>query len=380
MFVCTDITGLIQLPFRPESRKFAFHLQEWLTTGEVAGDQGMMAGSIPLLYINSANESEWQAALLIFGNGCMETIVNELHQRESQSVNDIIPATDSSNSISKGMPDESNWRNQDVSFYVSLCTTASSESDAIGINMLRHLVPLRSAPFFFSAIPMRFESALIALNKELGDAARIDWNPTGVVETIDCIRTENPERRHILDECARKYNGATSATAVASAAASSDTACVHPVSNCCASGIYIAPLRLDHVELIVRHWPWSIPSCAPTLISYLIQHYCTRCIYSAEGEPLAWALENRYGSIGMLHTQPEHRGKGYSSLIVESMCSTGAMKLHLPHSPGDDPNKQPDHTIFADITRGNTASERVFAKRGFKKVVDVHWARWTPRI
>jgi GNAT superfamily N-acetyltransferase len=83
----------------------------------------------------------------------------------------------------------------------------------------------------------------------------------------------------------------------------------------------------------------------------------------AQGELVSWCMIYKYGALGMLFTQPEHRGKGLAKAAVR------ALLLLLRESPTD--MRCPP---FCYIERDNDASRALFISLGFLRIDDVLWA------
>ena len=79
-----------------------------------------------------------------------------------------------------------------------------------------------------------------------------------------------------------------------------------------------------------------------------------------EGELVAWVLTNLNGSIGMLHTLPQHRNRSLAKKLV-----TRLLPLWLDAGLGVAP--------FCYITPSNEASMRVFGSLGFCRRLDAAW-------
>ena len=385
-------------------RKLRTNLREWLEYGSCAGDQGLAEPATPVLYVN--HPEPLRCAVLIFGNGCIEHVLKELHAQAETETTDatsaqVVPAPSSAADIatataavspssagtaaSDSVSDDS-WKRLPTSFYCSFATDGSAVGDEIVARMLRELLPLRArkCQFFFSAIHQRFKGMVVELagagcvpaatDPSASPPAtvslhpfRIDWNPASLWELLrpeSRPPLKDAEHLEALDRCRRRFDelSATEAleaatTAAAAAAASS------PSSSACAAAttvpsIEVGPLREEHVDLVVSQWPWASPS-APALIRSLIRDLITRCVF-VQGVPACWCLQTRYGVLGMLHTQEPYRSRGLASLCIESFVSA---ILH----------KEPTLSPYAVITDGNLASERTFTKRGWEMTHPLMW-------
>ncbi|CAH0392272.1 unnamed protein product [Bemisia tabaci] len=86
----------------------------------------------------------------------------------------------------------------------------------------------------------------------------------------------------------------------------------------CPPEVRVAPLGLEHVELIRKNWS-NLPASAE-YIETLIKHNINLGVYSrATGELCAWVLCNEFCALTMMHTMENHRRKGYAQLLCNAM-------------------------------------------------------------
>jgi hypothetical protein len=376
---------------RIDNRKVEHSLAYWLASGCLPGDQGWVAPATPLLYVDSLEPAHWSAAVLLYGDGCMEECVQELRKKQAEEAAKAADASGSATTpaatgAAESDEDDHSWMNAPVSFFVSFATNGSgAAADARVLEMLRALVPLRASTFF-SCIPARFETHLQSLSKETFSPAKLNFNHSrlwdckpGKLVPVDTDSAASGDAAHASSDGSVASAPSPSAGTAASAATSSSSP--SPSPRPLAAGFTIAPLREEHVDLVVSNWPWRSPSAGP-LIRALIQRMVTCCLYDADGVPQAWCLEQTYSCIGMLHTQPEVRGRGYAPRVVHAFV--GAMNEAIKQrqqqqrseSATDDASAPLDP--WAVITTGNVASEKMFAKRGFVPTADMLWVRWDP--
>lgn len=222
---------------------------------------------------------------------------------------------------------------------------------------------------------------------------------------------------------------------------SSSTSSAVPSSSSSSSAatttISIGPLTTDHTRLIVDTWIWA-STHADNLVNHLVSNFNTACIYhhqhqqqltdtngsttavdsnttttttttnsSPSPSPQCWILTTHYNCLGMLLTLPEARGKGYAKLCVQYCVEKEAEKKRQllavqqqlqkqhPHqqqsSQQQSSSQQQEQVIeplplpphapisFAYITKGNTASERVFTACGFTPDDKITWALSLPK-
>ena len=82
----------------------------------------------------------------------------------------------------------------------------------------------------------------------------------------------------------------------------------------------------------------------------MIGKFPSCCIIDDHGQPVSWILVYGYCAMGMLHTLPAHRGKGYAKALVRCM----ARKLHAQGFP-----------LYCYVEEENTVSYRLLKNLGF---------------
>ena len=103
----------------------------------------------------------------------------------------------------------------------------------------------------------------------------------------------------------------------------------------------------------------------------------------AERALVAWVLVRPDGSVGVLHTLPEHRGRGYAKAVVRCvMLQLRRLQLRLERDAAAAGADQAACAAAAAAARlrpychiklGNAASEAVFERLGFASVGRVTW-------
>ncbi|XP_056147926.1 glycine N-acyltransferase-like protein 3 [Lampris incognitus] len=112
----------------------------------------------------------------------------------------------------------------------------------------------------------------------------------------------------------------------------------------------ISPLNISHVELVNKTWKFGGDENGYRTIENLISNFPSCCITDGQGRPVSWILVYDYCAMGMLHTLPEHRGKGYAKVLICSM----AKKLQALGYP-----------VYCFVEEENAVSHRLFTKLGF---------------
>ena len=175
------------------------------------------------------------------------------------------------------------------------------------------------------------------------------------------------------------------------------------------------PLEPADAALINTRWTYGGTPEKEAYIRGMIRHCTTLGATRAAGQdsPLvAWVLQQDYGPIGMLHTEPEVRRQGVglatASRLSDVICANRLAALRAEGLPppeaaaasgaGDDeknavaelksgecdprPLAVGSRVLpplpFAYIVRTNAASEALFTKAGFAPVVQAEWCMLSP--
>ncbi|XP_030012272.1 glycine N-acyltransferase-like protein 3 [Sphaeramia orbicularis] len=122
----------------------------------------------------------------------------------------------------------------------------------------------------------------------------------------------------------------------------------------------ISSLNLSHVDLVNQTWKFGGTEQGYKNITNLISNFPSYCITDDQGQPVSWILVYDYCALGMLYTLPEHRGKGYAKVLINTM----AKSLHAQGFP-----------VYCFIEEENTISYRLFKSMGFIDVPSYR-AQW----
>ncbi|XP_043111022.1 glycine N-acyltransferase-like protein 3 [Puntigrus tetrazona] len=112
----------------------------------------------------------------------------------------------------------------------------------------------------------------------------------------------------------------------------------------------LSVLNESHAYLVNKTWKFGGDDKSYRNILNLIRHFPSCCITDENNEPVCWVLVYDYCALGMLYTQPEHRGKGYAKALVTIM----AKRLHSQGYP-----------VFCFIEESNPLSYKLFKSLGF---------------
>uniref|UniRef100_A0A672MSJ5 Glycine N-acyltransferase-like protein n=1 Tax=Sinocyclocheilus grahami TaxID=75366 RepID=A0A672MSJ5_SINGR len=91
----------------------------------------------------------------------------------------------------------------------------------------------------------------------------------------------------------------------------------------------LSVLNESHANVVNKTWKFGGDDKGHRNILNLIRHFPTCCITDENNQPVSWVLLYDYCAMGILYTQPEHRGKGYAKALVTTM----AQRLHSQGYP-----------------------------------------------
>jgi GNAT superfamily N-acetyltransferase len=132
-----------------------------------------------------------------------------------------------------------------------------------------------------------------------------------------------------------------------------------------ASAAAVGPLREADAPVVLDTWLYKdeLPNMIE-LVRHLVRHLPTRGLF-AQGEPtaVAWALQQFSGEIGMVHTLPKYRRKGFAAVAVTALAR---VLLGTGAAP------------FCYIVDSNEASKALFTQLGFERVEGVSWTQLSP--
>ncbi|XP_041646271.1 glycine N-acyltransferase-like protein 3 isoform X2 [Cheilinus undulatus] len=116
------------------------------------------------------------------------------------------------------------------------------------------------------------------------------------------------------------------------------------------SRITLSSLDESHISLVNQTWTLGKSDESLHMIRSMVTNFPSCCVLDAEGKPVAWILVYSICAMGMLHTLPEHREKGYAKVLICSM----AKRLHAEGYP-----------VYCLIDEDNTLSYKIFKNLGF---------------
>ncbi|KAJ0066776.1 hypothetical protein NL108_002330 [Boleophthalmus pectinirostris] len=131
------------------------------------------------------------------------------------------------------------------------------------------------------------------------------------------------------------------------------------------AGISIGSLNESHIEIVIKTWKFGRKD-AWGMIKNMVFNFPSCCILDAEGRPVSWVLTYACGSMGMLYTVPEHRGKGYAKMVISAL----ARRFFTEGYP-----------VYCFIEEDNTVSCQLFKGLGFTEDDPTYrecWFDFTP--
>jgi RimJ/RimL family protein N-acetyltransferase len=100
------------------------------------------------------------------------------------------------------------------------------------------------------------------------------------------------------------------------------------------------------------------------LIDYCIRNLPSSGIF-VDDDLASWAMTTPYGGINALHTEPNHRQKGYGVLAVKALAKYQAETL--------------DFLPCSRVVVDNVASEKVMLKAGCHYSHNLYWFFYTEK-
>ncbi|XP_049434693.1 glycine N-acyltransferase-like isoform X2 [Epinephelus fuscoguttatus] len=119
------------------------------------------------------------------------------------------------------------------------------------------------------------------------------------------------------------------------------------------SGISLGSLDESHVDLVNQMWRYGRNERTVRMIRNMVANFPSCCVLDAEGKPVSWILTFASCAMGVLHTLPEHRGKGYAKVVINTL----AKRLHAQGYP-----------VYGFREEENEVTNRLLKSMGFGEV------------
>uniref|UniRef100_A0A665W3D6 Glycine N-acyltransferase-like protein n=1 Tax=Echeneis naucrates TaxID=173247 RepID=A0A665W3D6_ECHNA len=132
-----------------------------------------------------------------------------------------------------------------------------------------------------------------------------------------------------------------------------ETGCCSFLLFSISSGISLGSLDESHVDLVAQTWKFGKGGAAKNMIRNMVVNFPSCCVLDADGKPVSWILTYSRCEMGMLHTLPEHRLKGYAKVVTVTL----ARRLHAEGYP-----------VYCFIEEGHEINIRVLKELGFTEV------------
>lgn len=119
----------------------------------------------------------------------------------------------------------------------------------------------------------------------------------------------------------------------------------------------VKELRLEDAEIVDEFYTYK----DDTSLEYIkerITQGASSAVFDDDGNPISWAMVREDGSMGIMYTKKEHRGKGMAASVSIDLAEKVINN-----------NKTP----FVHIINTNEASVALAESIGFKKYGDVMW-------
>ncbi|GJQ65986.1 hypothetical protein Trydic_g4079 [Trypoxylus dichotomus] len=117
--------------------------------------------------------------------------------------------------------------------------------------------------------------------------------------------------------------------------------------------VFISKLDKSHVSIVNYHWPHRYKGSDRYISAFISMNTCYGVFLKNNANLVCWVLKNHLGQLGILQTLAEHKRKGYATLVIKMMSKDIAGEGHDP---------------LGTVLVGNTASERIFEKLGFRRI------------
>lgn len=119
----------------------------------------------------------------------------------------------------------------------------------------------------------------------------------------------------------------------------------------------VESLRLEDAETVNKYYTYKDENSLEYIKKCILERE-TSCIFDEFGRPISWAVIREDGSMGIMYTKKEHRGKGLAISVTWDL-------IRKVRDNGDIP--------YVHIVHGNEASVKLAESIGFKKYGDIAW-------
>ncbi|KAJ8673654.1 hypothetical protein QAD02_004916 [Eretmocerus hayati] len=132
-------------------------------------------------------------------------------------------------------------------------------------------------------------------------------------------------------------------------------------------GFYLKSLNVSHVLLVNSLWPHrnkKNPELSRKFLESLVKYNKSVGLFKKDDDSLiSWILLYDFGSLGMLQTVEEHKGKGYGKIVVKALVKQLAQEGL-------------DSTLY--VVKNNVAAEKLFRSIGYRSLEEYCWISVQP--
>ncbi|XP_029376419.1 glycine N-acyltransferase-like [Echeneis naucrates] len=179
-----------------------------------------------------------------------------------------------------------------------------------------------------------------ALKEIMENSSVIDW--TKYMRLGIDLRYMN-----ILTGMASEKNISSKEISVAHMMTLEDVSRLPPIDS---SGISLGSLDESHLDLVTQTWKFGKGGAAKNMIRNMVVNFPSCCALDADRKPVSWILTYSISAIGVLHTLPEYRQKGYAK-VVTSILARRLLEKGCP--------------VYCLIEEGHETNIRVLKDLGF---------------
>lgn len=119
----------------------------------------------------------------------------------------------------------------------------------------------------------------------------------------------------------------------------------------------VGPLRLEDAEIVNEFYTYKSDDSLE-YIKECIRERPSSAVYDEKGNPISWAVVREDGSMGIMYTRKEHRGKGLAISVT----------IDLAKKVIDD-----DWIPYVHIVTDNKPSIKLAESIGFKRYGEITW-------
>ncbi|XP_075784661.1 glycine N-acyltransferase-like protein 3 [Pelodiscus sinensis] len=117
--------------------------------------------------------------------------------------------------------------------------------------------------------------------------------------------------------------------------------------------VRLSSLDVSHVDLLNETWVSGGNKRSRKYLAHLTRHFPSACLLDATGHPVSWVTSDVFGALRHAYTLPQHRGRGYNTVLTNVM----AKRLHSLGYP-----------IYSNVAVDNFHTQRLKERWGFQRL------------